>query len=243
MRAADGPLEVAGFLARVAAELAAASDEVELTRCAARRATELLLGDGAAVVARRRRGRLETVAATDAVARREEELQRELGNGPTLTAVRHPDGLVVEDAVREPRWPGWGGRRDGTAPRSLVAVQLMPTGLHDRHEPLGVLAVHALRPRAFGQEDLEALLLLAVHVSAAWAALRRTVTLAEAAESRHLIGVAQGMLAASAHVPVDASFPLLQGWARAGNVRVRDLAERIIATGGVPDDLELPDTP
>jgi GAF domain-containing protein len=243
VRAGDGPLEVAGFLARVAAELAAAPDEVELTRCAALRATELVHGDGSAVVARRRRGRLETIAATDGVARRDEALQRELGAGPTLTAVQDPDGLLVEDAARDRRWPGWGGRPEAGGPRSLVCVQLMPTGLHDRHEPLGVLAVHALRPGAFGHEDLEVLLLLAVHVSVAWAALRRTVTLAEAAESRHLIGVAQGMLAASGRVPLDASFALLQRWARGGNVRVRDLAERIVAAGGVPHDVDLPDGP
>nr|WP_241728886.1 GAF and ANTAR domain-containing protein [Nocardioides zeae] len=214
-----------------------------MTRTAAQRATELVGGDGAAVVARRRRGRLETIAATDGVARRDEVLQRELGAGPTLTAVHDPGGLIVDDAAQDRRWPGWGGRSAGAGPRSLVCVQLMPTGLHDRHEPLGALAVHARRPGAFEDQDLEALLLLAVHVSVTWAALRRTVTLAEAAESRHLIGVAQGLLVASGRVPLDGSFPLLQRWARGGNVRVRDLAERIVAAGGVPDDVDLPNRP
>ncbi len=239
MRRDGGALELAAFLAGVAAELAAAPDEVRLTRLAAQRATELVGGDGSAVVARRRRGRLETIAATDAVARRDEALQRELGAGPTLTAVQDPDGLLVVDAAHDRRWPGWRASHDGAGPRSLVSVQLMPTGLHDRHEPLGVLAVHALRPAAFAEQDLEALLLLGVHVSTAWAALRRTTTLADAAESRHLIGVAQGMLVAGGHVPLDGAFPLLQRWARGNNVRVRDLAERIVAAEGVPGDLDL----
>ncbi|HEY1135524.1 MAG TPA: GAF and ANTAR domain-containing protein [Nocardioides sp.] len=230
-------LAVATFLADVTAELAGVGDEATLTLLAARRAAELVGGDGSAVVARRRRGRLETVAATDEVALLDEELQQELDDGPLLTVLRDATGLRIDDTMRDGRWPVWGGRAAELGPRSVLCVRLDPIGLHERHGPLGVLVVHGLRVDSFDAEDLEVLLLLAVHVSVTWAALRRTVTLADAAESRHLVGVAQGMLAA-AGVPVESSFALLQRWARDTNVRVRDLAERIIATGGVPDELD-----
>ncbi|MDT9591433.1 GAF and ANTAR domain-containing protein [Nocardioides zeae] len=225
---------LATHLARIAGELAAATDEAELTQIGCKRSLEIVPADFCGITTRRRRGRLDSVAVTDDLARRCDALQYELGEGPCVDAALDAQEHVVHDTALDDRWPRWGPRVAALGVRSLVSVQLPSVGLAERHEPLGALNLYAGAPGRFGAREAEVAKTYAVHLAAAWAAARRSRTFAEAAESRHVIGIAQGVLMATLDLTADAAFEVLQRVSSSENVKLRDLARRVADAGRLP---------
>lgn len=247
-RASDGsngsdgsePGREARLAARLAADvagLAVADDEAGLTRLAVDQVSALVPGaDLCGITQRGRRGRLDSLAVTDELAARSDELQYELDEGPCVAAATDDaPAFLVDDTARDARWPRWGPRVAELGVRSVLSVRLPATGMHDRHAPLGAINLYARAPGALGSADAALVGLYARHLAVVWASLRRARTLADAAESRHVIGLAQGLLMAQLGLTQDSSFELLQRLSSTSNTKVRDLAAAVVAAGRLPD--------
>ena len=134
--------------------------------------------------------RVETPAATDAVARRGDELQYELGEGPCLQSIREQETVLSRDLLVEQRWPRWS--RQVTAElgiRSMLCFQLFVT-----QDTLGALNLYSTEPDAFDSDDRASGLGLAAHIAVALSAARDSTAEHSAAVGAIVIGQAQGIL-------------------------------------------------
>jgi GAF domain-containing protein len=157
-------------------------------------------------------------------------LQHQLEDGPSVRAWPGEDFQLVRDTKDEDRWPTWCralAREEGIG--SLLSVRLTAAD-----GPLGVLNLYAAGPDAFTEDDLDLALVFASHAAMAINAARQVTGLQTAVESRHLIGVAQGVLMARHDLTVEQAFELLRRYSSTSNVKLRDVAAEVVRQRGVP---------
>ena len=93
-------------------------------------------------------------------------------------------------------------------------------------------------PSAFADAAVRELaLLFARHAGAALGAAREISGLETALQSRHTIGVAQGVLMERYGLTVDAAFDVLLRSSSTTNVKLRDVAAEVVSSGSLPDGL------
>ncbi|RYU09534.1 GAF and ANTAR domain-containing protein [Nocardioides iriomotensis] len=222
----------AELLARLAAELQQAPGEALTARTMVERTLDLLPGaDCASITVRARHNRFVTLGATDDCAALADALQYDLGQGPCLEAGDHVEWYRSGDVATDPRWPVWGPRAAGElGVRSLLSVRLV-----GETDSLGALTVYARSAGRFGdRSDIDLLLLFATHATIALAAAREVSGLQTAVHSRHVIGMAQGVLMERYDLDSDQAFALLRRYSNALNVKVHDVCEDIAATRRLP---------
>jgi len=186
--------------------------------------------DFASVSLRRRRRRVQTTASTSDLASACDALQYQLEEGPCLEAVWDGDSYLAEDIAHDRRWPLWGPRVAGMGVGSVLAIQLT----RDR-ETIGALNLYATAAHAFRPEDIDLALVYTIHAANALNSARLVSGLQTAVHSRHLIGVAQGILMATYQLTMNQSFELLRRYSSQDNVKLRDVAEYVVAHGGLPE--------
>jgi hypothetical protein len=226
--------------AALSQELLAEHDEQALYSLICERVTRVVpAADLCGITVRRRRGRLESAATTDPVAEQADQLQYQLSEGPCVDATRQEedDCHLAPDLARDPRWPSWGPRAAELGIRSLISVRLPSDTMHERHQPLGALNLYSGTPDAFGADHLALARVYARHAANALAAARQITSLEQATTSRHLIGVAQGVLCQRYDLEPEGAFELLGRLSSEHNLKLRDIAERVIAERGMPDGL------
>lgn len=234
--------DVAAFFASLSQDLLAERDEDPTLERIAERALEVVQSaDACALTLRRRRGRLETVASTSPVASQADQLQYELGEGPCTDTATHDEPYLVVDTADDPRWPAWGPRAAALGMRSLISVQLSGSALGEPRGPLGAMNLYASRPGAFEGDDLDLALIYATHAANALTSARLVTGLEVAMHSRHLIGVAQGILMQRYDLTLEQSFRALQRYSSNANIKVRDLALLVLQERTLPADYERPD--
>ena len=145
--------------------------------------------DFSSVSLRRRRGRVETTGSTSELASRCDALQYELEEGPCLDAVWDGDSYLAMDVASDTRWPRWGPQVAELGVGSILAMRLA-----SGQENIGALNLYATSPLAFGPEDVDIALVYTIHAANALTSARLASGLQSAVHSRHLIGVAQGIL-------------------------------------------------
>ncbi|HEX8487008.1 MAG TPA: antitermination regulator, partial [Propionibacteriaceae bacterium] len=97
--------------AAVARSLRSEPNELETLSRAIEVAVEVVPScDYAGITMVRDRHRIQTPAATAAVARRCDQLQLELDEGPCLDVLRETEAISCVDLLREDRWPTWAPR-------------------------------------------------------------------------------------------------------------------------------------
>ncbi|WP_199521220.1 GAF and ANTAR domain-containing protein [Jiangella anatolica] len=176
-------------------------------------------------------GRIETAAATDPWVHKADELQNDIGEGPGRLVVESRTSVLVDDTAADPRWPTWGPRAAEFGLRSVLSVRL-----HTAHTTLGTLNLYGRRAGMFDDDDIDVAQIFARHASIALASAREEDGLREAIGARHLIGLAQGMLMERYGLDADRAFAVLRRYSRNTNVKLRAVAERVIATGRLPDE-------
>ncbi|GAB3918098.1 hypothetical protein GCM10011575_42690 [Microlunatus endophyticus] len=187
--------------------------------------------DHCAITLRDSNGRLTTPSATDSVAAQAAELENELGEGPCLDAIWDLGTITVNDLGTELRWPTWGRAAADLGIKSMLAVRLEVAG-----QPIvASLNLFADRPTGFDSTDLGIASVFARHASQALAAVRVEEGLRAAARSRQTIGVAEGMLMQRFGLTLDQSFELLRRYSQTRNIKLRELAEHLVESGGIPD--------
>ena len=73
-----------------------------------------------------------------------------------------------------------------------------------------------------------------MHATNALNSARLVSGLQTAVHSRHLIGVAQGILMATYDLTMDQSFELLRRYSSQTNTKIRDVAQHVVDTGALP---------
>jgi hypothetical protein len=226
----DSP-EVAAHLAAVATELLAEPTEQLTVRSIVKRAVEVVPdAESVSLAVRVRHQKLQTLAATDELAMAADELQFALGEGPCLDSVEQADWVRSGSVGQDPRWPVWGPRAAELGVGSLLTVQA-----YAGSEPRCALNMYSRTEGGFAdRDDVELALLYATHAANALAAARLVEGLETAVGSRHVIGLAQGIVMERYGLTVDQSFAFLRRLSSTTNTKLVEVARSIVKTREIP---------
>jgi len=177
-------------------------------------------------------GRPATRVFTDEIPPAVDQGQYDDGEGPCLDAYREGRVVLVEDTSQHAeRWPSFGrlARQHG-----VVSSLSLPLTAGDQR--LGVMNLYTTS-RAFSDDDAadgtafatQAAAVLA-NAQAYWRAFDLSMTLQTALESRAVIDQAKGKLMAQQSCSADEAFQMLVRASQRENVRLRDIARRIVDT-------------
>ena len=226
-------------LARAFVEMAdtlvADFDVVDFLHVLADRCVELLEVDAAGLMLADQRGQLWVMASSSERGRLLELFELETDEGPCLDCFR--SGQPIADMRLDhgdPRWPRFGQQAQAAGFRSVHAL---PMRLRD--DVIGVLNLFSSTPQPLGEDDVrvgQALADVATIGLLQQRAIQHRQVLAEqlqgALNSRVLIEQAKGVIAERLRIDVDDAFDALRTYARRINVRLTDLARRVIEEPG-----------
>ena len=170
-----------------------------------------------------------TPASTAALVDRVDALQYDFDQGPCLDAVWHDSVYRIDDMTTEPRWPRWAPAAHGLGIGSVLSIRLSTPA-----ELIGALNLYAGGAGAFDDDDVHVAHTFADHASAAVAVVHEFTGLRTALQSRHRIGMAQGILRARHGLDVDQTFTVLVRLSRDNNIRLVDLADMIVDANRLP---------
>lgn len=223
---------LAAYFAELSGDLLNAPDEAVTFDRVAEGAVATVPGcTMAGVMLRKRRGRVQTVASTDESVDRLDALQQDLGEGPCLDAAFDRENCVVEDLTTDTRYPAWARAAAELGIRSSMAIRL-----HTETETLGALNLYAPQAGAFDAETVDIALIFASHATEAMSTARLVTGLQTALESRHVIGIAQGVLAMRYGLTYERAFEVLHRWSNDHNVKLREVARRVLELRELPVD-------
>ena len=176
---------------------------------------------------------------TDEISPRVDQGQYDDGDGPCLTAYREGRIVLVEDTRRvADEWPSFSRRAMQDGVRSTLSLPLVAGADH-----MGVMNLYTVGPRPFVADDVTDGQLFATQASvvlanarAYWASFDLAAGLQTALESRAVIDQAKGKLMALSNCSADEAFQLLVKASQRENVRLRDVARRIVEGQGVTAD-------
>ena len=224
--------DLAAFFAELSEELHGDVSEPLTFEKVIKRAVETIPGcDHASITLRGRRGRAATGAATDEPATQADALQYTLEEGPCVDAAFESTDFVIDDLRSEQRWPQWAAATAELGLRSALAIRL-----HSDSETLGALNLYSDTPGAYDDEARTIALIFASHAADAMSNARLVSGLRAAMESRHTIGIAQGVLAVRYDISYERAFQVLHRLSNDRNIKLRDLAQQIIDERGLPSD-------
>lgn len=224
--------QLAAYFAMVSRDLLARSDDQLTFDRIAQRAVEVVPAcDFVGITLRQRRGRPESVAVTDPAARNCDDWQYELEEGPCLSAIAEDETYLIDDVATDPRWPRWGPRAAVVGAGSILSIRLA-----DDETALGALNLYSRKPHGWDADSVDLALVFASHAATAVSNTRLVSGLQTALQSRHLIGVAQGILMAQYDMGLETAFEVLRRYSSHSNVKLRDVAARVVELRALPDD-------
>jgi GAF domain-containing protein len=182
----------------------------------------------------RRGGRLETIAPTDPLVEQVDVLQNELGEGSCRDSSWHRETLVSEDLAIDPRWPRWAPEVAALGIASALAAEL--TNAEDRRT--GAVNLYWTRPRRFSADDTAFANIFARHAALALTTSFKLAGLNVALDGRKLIGQAQGILMERHGLDEARAFEVLKRYSQHHNIKLRHVAEHLIATRSLPTDAD-----
>jgi len=137
--------------------------------------------------------------------------------------VIHDVTSVVGSA--DDRWPAWPPQANQLGIKSILSVRLRtPTAT------VGALNLYSRELDRFTAKDLAIAQVIADHAAVAVANARTESTLWQAIEARKLIGQAQGILMERFDLTDEQAFAVLRRYSQDTNTKLRDVAQRLIAT-------------
>ena len=223
--------ERANLYAGLSRDLLAQQDEPLTLQRIVELATEVVPGcDWAGISLRTDRSAIEAVASTDELVHRADLLQQSFRQGPCRESALDNATHIITDTRNDQRWPQWSLRVAELGILSVLSVQLLGV----EGELLGALNLYAGQTGAFSRNDLDEALIFAAHAGGAIGVSREVSGLREALRSRHLIGVAQGMLIQRYDLTLDQAFAVLARRSQESNTKLRDVAGQIVEGGRLP---------
>jgi GAF domain-containing protein len=175
------------------------------------------------------RGQLVPQAVTGRAPQQLDLLQQQTGQGPCIEAARQQAVIRIDDIRADTRWPVFCAR----AAELGVGSQLcLPLWAGERR--LGTLSLYAESPAAFTRHDERITTVFAALAATALAEAQRAEQMRTAVASRDLIGQAKGILMERHRITADEAFALLAQVSQDGNVKLSEVAARLVETGQLP---------
>jgi GAF domain-containing protein len=159
-----------------------------------------------------------------------DRLQQKLGDGPCIHAAKYQSVFRIEDTGEDDRWPRFCAEAARLEVRSMLCV---PLWIDERG--LGALSLYADQPAAFSDPHERVAVLLATFAALALAEAQRADQLHDALGNRDVIGQAKGILMERHRVSADAAFSVLSRVSQAQNLKLAEIARRLVETGELPD--------
>lgn len=189
------------------------------------------------------------VACSDPVARRIDEAQYRIDDGPCLRAMRAGEVVTIADTAAEERWPEFKDEAKAAGVRSCLAVPLSTDRRGAESEPIGSLNLYSRVPSAFGETEIQRAREFAGIAYGALVVARRLASYADINEqlraslaSRSVIDQAIGIIMARGGVGAGKAgdggqpttqtraFALLRAASQNTNVKLRDVAREIVTS-------------
>lgn len=222
-------LRLAAYFAELSEELSSSTDEPLTFQRVVDRAREIVPGcDHCGLHLRTRRGKAVSAAATDDTADEADKLQEALKDGPCVDAAFESENFVIRDLRTEQRWPTWSPRAAAMGLRSVLSIRLT-----SENETIGALNMYGDQPGAF-DEDQDVAMIFASHAAEAMTKARLASGLRNAMDSRHTIGMAQGVLAVRYDISYEVAFQALHRYSNDHNIKLRELAELVLERRALP---------
>ena len=158
-----------------------------------------------------------------------DRLQQRLGDGPCINAAKHQSVFRIEDTREDLRWPEFCAEAARLNVRSMLCV---PLWIDERG--LGALSLYAEQTAAFSEPHERVTTLLATFAALALAEAQRAGQLHDALGNRDVIGQAKGILMERHGITADAAFSVLSRVSQAENIKLAEVARRLVETGGLP---------
>jgi GAF domain-containing protein len=175
-------------------------------------------------------GRPQTAIFTDPEATEIDEAQYGTGEGPCVQAFRENRVIRIDSTLRDGPWQAFRETASEHGVRSTLSLPLTVD-----KEAVGALNLYAKREHAFGDDEVETATLFAsqaaivlANAQAYWDARELSSGLSEAMKHRAVIEQAKGVLMAAEGLDEDAAFQLLVSASQRENVKLRDIAQRIM---------------
>jgi len=173
-----------------------------------------------------------TAAYTGQLALDADEMQYERGYGPCMEAGQSGTVLKVADMRAESRWPDYAAK---VVPRGVLSSLSVPLPLQT--EVVGAINCYARTPDSFDDRSVEAGLELAGHIAVAVVnamgyhnASELAAHMQAAMTNRAAIEQAKGIIMAQNRCDADAAFDILRRASQGRNVKIRDLAQELVAS-------------
>jgi GAF domain-containing protein len=183
-------------------------------------------------------GRERTAVFTDEVAPEVDQAQYDTGEGPCVSAFHHQQVFTIESTAEDGPWPAF---RRAAAGRGIGSTLSLPMVVDK--QSVGAMNLYSYGERAFGESAAEtgsrfasqAAIVLA-NAQAYWDVRTLSERLGEAVKSRAVIEQAKGILMGAQHCDADRAFALLVRASQRENVKLRDVAARIVSAVVDRDD-------
>jgi GAF domain-containing protein len=204
-------------------------------------AVEVMGFDGATVSARDSKDRLSTIAATDQRMIDLDDAQYATGEGPCLAVLEPREPIFLEDAGRDgdDAWEHFTRTAADLGIRSTLSMHV-PTDTEQVAASLNFYAKRRLElgdtqmrtAEGFAQQLAAAILGVDAYKSTA----RLAHDMAEAMRSRAVIEQAKGILMADHRIDADHAFEQLQQLSNHSNMKLRQVAQRLVEERTNPND-------
>ncbi len=218
------PLDVAAAMSVVARELGASTDlQSTLATLVQGAVTALPDVDHAGISVVHRRGRIETVAASDRLVRELDELQYSLGEGPCVDAARDDDVVRVQHARHEERWPRFMPRAVQRGLRSQLGLRL-----YTESRTIGVLNLYSTTSDSITDEVEQMAELFSAYATTSLGRAQSAESLDNVIASRQVIGQATGIVMERYGLDEGRAFEYLLRVSSLANQKLRDIAREMV---------------
>jgi GAF domain-containing protein len=152
--------------------------------------------------------------------------QQQTGEGPCIEAARRQIVIRIDDTRSDPRWPAF-----MTAARGHDVLSQLCIPLQADERSLGTLSLYAAKPAAFTDVDERVTTMFATLAALALADALRAEQMRAAVANRDLIGQAKGILMERHRITADAAFARLAEASQHDNIKLTEVAARLVETG------------
>jgi GAF domain-containing protein len=217
-------LNIAALLGDFALQMQAEPSSEATLHTIVRAAVDLLPGISWSGISLVRGKKVTSEAPSDEVARRLDQLQSELGEGPAFSALRDRRTIDIPDLRAEERWPKFVAAATGMGVHCLLSFRLFI-----KDGALGALNLYGPRPNTFDDESVAVGEILSQHAAVALADASMEEQLRAAIETRDVIGQAKGILMHRDHLTGLQAFATLTRASQETNIKLVDVARFLVA--------------
>lgn len=217
--------DLAQTLGAVARELEAQSSVSETLSSMTTAAVQTIVGaDFAGITMVKANRAVSGQAHTHETARKCDELQDQLKEGPCLDAIAEQHTVLVPDMAVESRWPRFAAEALPLGVNSMMSFQLFA-----ERGSLGALNLYGSAPYSFASDAQLVGELFATHAAMALAGASESRQLNTALATRDIIGQAKGILMHREDVDGTTAFNMLVRASQQANIKLSEVATWLVS--------------